>query len=83
MTRHPRLLQQNLHVTDTFGGDGTPANPPIASSTTTTGGTFGAGIETKLSRNWSVKTEYLYIDGGSDHTFVSNPQGFPIRTTLA
>jgi outer membrane immunogenic protein len=62
-----------VHVTDSFGGDGTAANPAVSSSTTTTGGIFGAGIETKLSRNWSAKTEYLYIDGGSDHTFLSNP----------
>jgi outer membrane immunogenic protein len=66
-----------VHVTDTFGGDGTAANPPVSSSTTTTGGVFGAGIETKLSRNWTAKTEYLYIDGGSDHTFLSNPFGPP------
>jgi outer membrane immunogenic protein len=66
-----------VHVTDAFGGNGTAASPPVSSSTTTTGGVFGAGIETKLSRNWSVKTEYLYIDGGSDHVFLSNPFGGP------
>jgi hypothetical protein len=34
-------------------------------TTTRTGWTVGAGIETKLSRNWTAKTEYLYIDAGS------------------
>jgi outer membrane immunogenic protein len=66
-----------VRVTDTFGGSTLPPFTPaaISSSTTTTGGVFGAGIETKLSRNWSVKSEYLYIDGGSDHGFLSNPFG--------
>ncbi len=54
-----------VHVTDTFG----PEPSPVESSTTAVGGTFGAGIETRLSRNWTTKTEYLYIDGGSSHTF--------------
>ena len=61
---------------DTFGGNG-PGVPAVSASTTTTGGAFGAGIETKLSRNWSAKTEYLFIDGGSDHGFLSNPLGSP------
>jgi outer membrane immunogenic protein len=68
-----------VHVTDTFGGSATQA--ALSSSTTTTGAAFGAGIETKLSRNWSAKTEFLYIDGGGDHTFASNPNGgFPTTT---
>jgi outer membrane immunogenic protein len=72
-----------VHVTDTFGGNG-PGNPAVSASTTTTGGAFGAGIETKLSRNWSVKTEYLFVDGGSDHTFQSNPFGtFPTPTNFS
>jgi outer membrane immunogenic protein len=69
-----------VHVTDTFGGFFDPPTPfiaPVSSSTTTAGAAFGGGIETKLSRNWSAKTEYLYIDGGSDHTFLSNPFGPP------
>jgi outer membrane immunogenic protein len=72
-----------VHVTDTFGGALTPPTGPLSSSTTTTGGVIGAGIETKLSRNWSAKTEYLYIDGGSDHTFASNPfRSFPTTTNF-
>jgi outer membrane immunogenic protein len=63
-----------VHLTDTFGGSGSqfPLTPGVSNSTTTEGGVVGAGVETKLSRNWSAKTEYLYIDGGSDHTFMSN-----------
>jgi len=57
-----------------------PLSAPTSSSTTTTGGVVGAGIETKLSRNWTAKTEYLYIDGGSDHAFLSNPFGPPTST---
>jgi outer membrane immunogenic protein len=68
-----------VHVTDIFGGQapgGVFSNIPQASSSTNTvGGVFGAGIETKLSRNWSAKTEYLYIDGGGVHSFGSNPFG--------
>ncbi len=61
-----------VHVTDYFGGFvGTPLVSPTGSSTTTTGGAFGVGIETKLSRNWSEKTEYIYIDGGGTHSFLS------------
>jgi outer membrane immunogenic protein len=43
-----------------------------ASTTTRTGWTAGGGIETKLSRSWSAKTEYLYIDTGTN-TFLANP----------
>jgi outer membrane immunogenic protein len=32
---------------------------------TETGWTAGVGIETKLSRSWTAKTEYLYMDLGS------------------
>jgi outer membrane immunogenic protein len=29
------------------------------------GFTVGAGVETALARNWTVKAEYLYLDFGS------------------
>jgi outer membrane immunogenic protein len=64
-----------VNVTDTFGGNFATGLAPTQSTTTTVGGTFGAGIETKISRNWSNKTEYLYIDGGRDHSFASNSLG--------
>ena len=71
-----------VHLTDTFGGDETIPPGPFFSSTTTAGGVIGGGSETKLSRNWSTKTEYLYIDGGSDHTFQSNPFGTAATTNF-
>jgi outer membrane immunogenic protein len=62
-----------VHVTDTLG----PYAAPTQSATTTAGVALGGGIEVKLSRNWSAKTEYIYIDGGGDHTFVSNANAVP------
>lgn len=38
----------------------------VVSKSTETGWTAGVGIETKLSRSWTAKTEYLYIDVGSN-----------------
>jgi outer membrane immunogenic protein len=62
-----------VHLTDTFGGGGNPiASPAVANSSTPTGWTVGGGIETKLSRAWTAKTEYLFIDAGSAN-FLSNP----------
>jgi outer membrane immunogenic protein len=52
-----------VHMRDTFGGNPLPA--ATAFTTTKTGWTLGGGLETKLSRNWSTKTEYLYVDAGS------------------
>jgi outer membrane immunogenic protein len=60
-----------VHVTDTFG----LTTAPTQTSTTTSGAALGGGIEVKLSRNWTAKTEYIYIAGGGDHTFASNPFG--------
>jgi outer membrane immunogenic protein len=54
-----------VRTTDTFGGDSITI-PAIASTSTKTGWTAGVGIETKLSRNWTTKTEYLFIDTGSN-----------------
>jgi outer membrane immunogenic protein len=64
-----------VHTTDTFGGlvaTGFPIVPGTASTSTRVGWTAGGGIETKLSRNWSAKTEYLYIETGTN-SFVSHP----------
>lgn len=49
---------------ETFGGTGAVA--PTTVKTTETGWTAGVGIETKLSRSWTAKTEYLYVDLGSN-----------------
>ncbi len=64
-----------VHTTDTFGGlvaTGLPIVPGTTSTTTRTGFAAGGGIETKLSRNWSAKTEYLYIGTGTN-SFVGHP----------
>ena len=63
-----------MHVRDEFGGDLTTQASTLA-STTTASWTAGGGIETKVSRNWSAKTEYLFIDGGSAVNFIANPRG--------
>ena len=65
-----------VRLEDTFGGC-VPAvcaqgSAPISVTSTKTGWTAGGGIETKLSRNWSQKTEYLYVDAGSTD-FAANP----------
>lgn len=71
-----------VHIKDTFGGGGPfigqpgPAIPAIANTTTKTGWTVGGGIETKLSRNWSSKTEYLFIEAGSTN-FASDAYSVP------
>jgi outer membrane immunogenic protein len=62
-----------VNVTDTFGGDSISI-PALAVTTTRTGWTAGLGIETKLSHNWTAKTEYLYIDAGSN-TVGTDPFG--------
>jgi outer membrane immunogenic protein len=60
-----------------------PANvPPIITTTdaaTYVGWTVGGGVECALSRNWTVKAEYLYMDLGSkEYNFYEpNPPGWP------
>jgi outer membrane immunogenic protein len=73
-----------VHETETFGGNavaGAAAAPATAFSTTKTGWTAGGGIETKLSHNWSAKTEYLYIDAGSS-SFGANVFGVTQTATF-
>jgi outer membrane immunogenic protein len=60
-----------VHMRDTFGGDLVTVGPTTSTSTAT-GWTVGGGIETKLSRAWTAKTEYLFIDAGNA-SFASNP----------
>src|ERR1700731_1216786 len=76
-----------VHTTDSFGGvvpplGAPPFFAPAASTTTRTGWTAGGGIETKLSRNWSAKTEYLYIETGTN-SFVANPFNLNATTTFS
>jgi outer membrane immunogenic protein len=49
---------------------GTPAlgTTSLSGKTTRTGWTIGGGLETKFSRNWSAKIEYLYLNFDR-HTF--------------
>ena len=45
---------------------------------TNTGWTAGAGIEYALTPNWSIKTEYLYVDLGTKNTFLPFGPGFSV-----
>lgn len=69
-----------VHEKETFGGGFGAV--PTTSTLTKSGWTAGGGIETKLSRNWSAKTEYLYIDLGSD-SFTANPRNVVQTATFA
>ena len=53
-----------------------------AASATEAGWTVGSGIEYALSRNWSIKGEYLYVRFPSQTANQFNP-GFPAYTGLA
>jgi outer membrane immunogenic protein len=44
------------------------ATSKVSSSATQTGWAAGAGIETKISPNWSLKGEYQFVDLGSVST---------------
>jgi outer membrane immunogenic protein len=65
-----------MRVEDRFGGSTLAGIVPTTNTSTHAGWTVGAGIETRLTRGWSAKTEYLYIDGGND-SFAANPFGTP------
>ena len=59
---------------DEFGDDLVTQGSTLV-PTTRASWTAGGGIETKVSRNWSAKTEYLFIDGGDSVNFIANPKG--------
>jgi outer membrane immunogenic protein len=45
---------------------------PVSFSKTKSGGTVGAGVETRLWGGWSAKLEYLYVNlGSTDHAFTT------------
>lgn len=60
-----RAFSQNILVEPQPGFN----NNRGATSTTRVGWTAGAGFEYLLSRNWSVKGEYLYVDLGKVSVF--------------
>jgi len=61
-----------VDIRDTFGD--TTLGAPATFSSVRTGWTAGGGIETKLSRGWTSKTEYLFVDAGSQS--FGSPLGF-------
>jgi len=68
-----------VNVRDEFGGTATAG--PTQNEATRGGWTVGGGIETKLSRGWTAKTEYMYIDVGRS-SFTSNAFGAAPATTF-
>jgi outer membrane immunogenic protein len=55
-------------------GSPTIGSTSFSDSTTKVGWTLGAGVEKHVTRNWSVKLEYLYLDYGK-HTFFGSTAG--------
>jgi outer membrane immunogenic protein len=56
-----------------------PTGYALSSSQTRVGFAVGAGAETKLDRNWSVKFEYLYVDLGTASINTTDIDGQPFR----
>ncbi|AMN40911.1 outer membrane protein [Rhodoplanes sp. Z2-YC6860] len=54
------------------------ASSILSSSKTLSGWTVGGGIETAMWTNWSMKTEYLYVDAGRGDTLTDVVNGFSI-----
>jgi outer membrane immunogenic protein len=57
-------IKADFKFTDTFAG----MYEPATKKSTNAGWTVGGGVETGLSKNWSLKTEYLYTDFGDVST---------------
>ena len=76
-----------VQVENTFGGCGLTGcgggivTAPTSVTSTRNGWTAGGGIETRLSRNWTAKTEYLYIDAGTTN-FLAVPFTTPHQTSF-
>ncbi len=69
-------VQRFVAATSNIPADGPPrfgnlaGSSGVSESTTLAGLAVGAGIERKITRNWSVKFEYLYLDFGT-RTFLT------------
>ncbi|MDP3690282.1 outer membrane protein [Bradyrhizobium sp.] len=75
-----------VQVENIFGGCGLfgcsgIVTAPNSVTTTKNGWTAGGGIETRLSSNWTQKTEYLYIDAGTTN-FLAVPFTTPHPTSV-
>lgn len=68
------LAIADAEMTVNAGGNG--------KSETLTGWTVGGGLEVKLDRNWSVKTEYLFVDLGDLSTRQPPLAAPPLRTSF-
>lgn len=67
-------------MTGFSGGPGLPIASVGSTSTTRAGWTVGAGVEGKITQNWSAKLEYLYMDLGR---FSSGPFTLAPAATIA
>lgn len=56
-----------------------PTSYSLSNSETRVGFAVGAGAETKLDKNWSVKFEYLYADLGTASINTTDIDGMPFR----
>jgi outer membrane immunogenic protein len=56
-----------------------PTSYALVNGETRVGFAIGAGAETKLDRNWSVKFEYLYVDLGTASINTTDIDGQPFR----
>lgn len=76
-----------VRVEDIFGGCGLTGcgagivTLPTSVTSTRNGWTAGGGIETRLSSNWTQKTEYLYVDAGTTN-FLAVPFTTPHQTSF-
>jgi len=69
--------EADQRVTFNGGTGGPPGLHAVGSaSETLTGWTAGGGIEWAIARNWSIKSEYLYVDlGDASYNFVGTHTG--------
>jgi outer membrane immunogenic protein len=63
----------------TFSQPGAGLAYALSSSETRAGWTVGAGLETAIDNNWSVKVEYLYVDLGTRSIDTADVFGDPFH----